>query len=145
MFNFLKILFEYIKLSIYFRINIFKLFLYFIELINDVRFWNYIYYRVYEAKKIYPDPRLGGWIVDLSCAMASPALFIYLLVRLTKPEVVVKTGVGPGASSALILNALNRNGKGVLYSIDLPGADAQIYPAIGKPYNVHVPPGFEVG
>jgi predicted O-methyltransferase YrrM len=45
--------------------------------------------------------------------------FLYLLVRAAKPQVVVETGVLYGASSAAILAALARNGRGVLYSIDL--------------------------
>ncbi|MBN1237954.1 MAG: class I SAM-dependent methyltransferase [Gammaproteobacteria bacterium] len=36
-----------------------------------------------------------------------------------KPRVVVETGVLYGASSAHILDALDRNGEGTLYSIDL--------------------------
>jgi predicted O-methyltransferase YrrM len=37
-----------------------------------------------------------------------------------KPDVVVETGVARGLTSALILDALEENGKGHLYSIDLP-------------------------
>jgi predicted O-methyltransferase YrrM len=47
-----------------------------------------------------------------------PAL--YLSVRLLKPNLIVETGVSAGASSAYILEALHDNGKGDLYSIDLP-------------------------
>lgn len=46
--------------------------------------------------------------------------FLYLLVRLIKPNIVVETGVSSGASSAYILCALNDNDRGKLYSIDLP-------------------------
>jgi predicted O-methyltransferase YrrM len=44
---------------------------------------------------------------------------LYLLVRSLLPEVVVETGVCYGESSAYILQALNENRRGVLYSIDL--------------------------
>ncbi len=44
---------------------------------------------------------------------------LYLLVRSQKPEIVVETGVCYGASSAHILQALEDNRRGVLYSIDL--------------------------
>jgi predicted O-methyltransferase YrrM len=44
---------------------------------------------------------------------------IYSLVRAMRPSVVVETGVCYGASSAYILEALEDNGHGVLYSIDL--------------------------
>jgi predicted O-methyltransferase YrrM len=48
--------------------------------------------------------------------------YLYGLCRLLKPEAVVETGVYFGASSAFILHALAQNGKGHLYSIDLPRA-----------------------
>jgi len=46
--------------------------------------------------------------------------FIYFLIRSIKPEKIVETGVWYGVSSSIILNALDRNGKGMLHSIDLP-------------------------
>lgn len=53
-----------------------------------------------------------------------PAL--YLLVRLIKPRVVVETGVASGASSAHTLRALEDNGEGELYSIDVPPEDLPV-------------------
>lgn len=47
-------------------------------------------------------------------------LFLYLLVRAAKPTSIVETGVANGESSAHILQALEHNGQGKLYSIDLP-------------------------
>ncbi len=44
----------------------------------------------------------------------------YAIVRLMKPDIVVETGVQSGISSSFILQALEKNGKGRLYSIDLP-------------------------
>lgn len=44
----------------------------------------------------------------------------YLACRLAKPEVVVETGVAYGVSSAFILAAMEENGRGRLYSVDLP-------------------------
>jgi len=44
---------------------------------------------------------------------------LYLLVRATRPRVVVDTGVLYGASSAHILAALAQNGSGELHSIDI--------------------------
>lgn len=46
-------------------------------------------------------------------------LFLYSLIRMMKPEVIVETGVASGRSSAAILQALEDNGQGKLYSIDL--------------------------
>jgi predicted O-methyltransferase YrrM len=45
---------------------------------------------------------------------------LYFVCRFVKPKVVVETGVDYGTSSALILQALEDNGTGLLYSIDLP-------------------------
>ncbi len=44
----------------------------------------------------------------------------YLLCRALEPETVLETGVAYGVTSATILAALYRNGKGVLHSVDLP-------------------------
>ena len=46
---------------------------------------------------------------------------LYLVVRAARPRLVVETGVLYGASSAHILEALERNGEGTLYSIELEG------------------------
>ena len=45
---------------------------------------------------------------------------IYFLIRKTKPNLIIETGVAAGESSGLILQALNDNKKGKLISIDLP-------------------------
>lgn len=52
----------------------------------------------------------------------SPVLarLCYALVRAMRPQVVVETGVCYGVSSSFILGALEENGSGMLYSIDLP-------------------------
>ncbi|MGD0996196.1 MAG: class I SAM-dependent methyltransferase [Candidatus Bathyarchaeia archaeon] len=46
-------------------------------------------------------------------------LMLYVLTRSLCPKTVVETGVASGVSSAFILNALDRNKKGDLYSVDL--------------------------
>lgn len=55
------------------------------------------------------------------------ALALYLVVRLTRPDVVVETGVASGHSSYLLLSALQANGHGRLVSFDvIPGAGALV-------------------
>lgn len=60
---------------------------------------------------------------------ADPELLVILggLVRLLKPAVVIETGVDEGVSTALILEAMEANSAGHLYSVDLPilSADAR--------------------
>ena len=50
---------------------------------------------------------------------------LYALCRYVQPRVVVETGVGLGTSSLFILQALEDNGRGTLYSIDEPYAEYQ--------------------
>lgn len=50
----------------------------------------------------------------------SLALLLYALTRSLQPEAAIETGVAYGVSSALMLTALARNGRGHLHSIDLP-------------------------
>ena len=45
---------------------------------------------------------------------------IHALVLLSRPEVVIETGVASGGSSVSLLSALCKNNKGKLVSIDLP-------------------------
>ncbi len=49
--------------------------------------------------------------------------WIYCVVRVTKPEFMIETGVAHGYSSWIILNAMKKNKKGKLYSVDLPNND----------------------
>jgi hypothetical protein len=49
---------------------------------------------------------------------------LYVIVRLQEPEVVIETGVFDGISSSVILKAMEDNGTGHLYSIDLPARSA---------------------
>jgi predicted O-methyltransferase YrrM len=78
--------------------------------------------RYAEAQTIFP-PR---WGVEHATGFA-----LYGLVRLLQPATVVETGVADGRSSFMILNALQRNGQGVLHSFDVrpdAGSLAQGHP-----------------
>jgi predicted O-methyltransferase YrrM len=48
------------------------------------------------------------------------AYCLYGLIRKLRPEIIVETGVCNGYSTAVILAACTKNGKGHLYSIDYP-------------------------
>ena len=48
---------------------------------------------------------------------------VYRVVRATRPDTVVETGVATGVTSAYALAALADNGEGELHSIDLPPTD----------------------
>jgi hypothetical protein len=78
--------------------------------------------------------------------MTSTAIALYDLVREQRPEHVVETGVCNGVSTAVLLWALDRNGSGRLWSIDLPDY-------AGQPSDEHwagkggsvIPAGLEPG
>jgi predicted O-methyltransferase YrrM len=58
---------------------------------------------------------------------------LFLTMRAMKPEVIVETGVRDGASTAHILEAIRLNGKGKLYSIDLPNENHPVEKAFLVP------------
>lgn len=77
-----------------------------------------------ECARILPDAQAaiaerlqGGYFQDGGNALAG---LLWVLVRHLRPERVVETGVARGISSAFTLDALDRNGSGHLWSIDLP-------------------------
>jgi predicted O-methyltransferase YrrM len=47
------------------------------------------------------------------------SLLLYMLVRLTRPLVILESGVGDGRSTFIMLAAMNRNELGALHSIDI--------------------------
>jgi predicted O-methyltransferase YrrM len=57
---------------------------------------------------------------------------LYVVTRAIKPNVFIETGTLNGFGSAFILLALRHNGGGILYSVDMPPADARIL-AQGNP------------
>ena len=67
---------------------------------------------------------------SISVLSLDESISLYFLIKNLKPEIVVETGVSDGMSSFIILSALNENGKGKLYSIDL--ADVGMPKLYGK-------------
>ena len=58
---------------------------------------------------------------------AKKILVQYVAVRALRPDIVVETGVANGVSSAYLLLALHKNGRGTLYSIEV--GDSSYLPA----------------
>jgi predicted O-methyltransferase YrrM len=73
-------------------------------------------------------------------SMLSPlrAPVMYTFIRMFKPAIVVETGVASGVSTSVILKAMNMNGTGKLYSIDLAASPDT------DPF-VRLPPGKQPG
>ena len=67
---------------------------------------------------------------SISVLSLDESISLYFLIKDLKPDIVVETGVSDGMSSFIILSALNENGKGKLYSIDL--ADVGMPKLYGK-------------
>jgi predicted O-methyltransferase YrrM len=73
---------------------------------------------------------------------------LYALTRKLRPRVAVETGVCNGFSTAFVLLALERNGDGELYSIDLPevaGTDYEPGTFWQGKQGAAIPPGKEPG
>jgi Methyltransferase domain len=69
----------------------------------------------------------GGWD-DADPALARA---VWCLTRHLRPAAVVETGVARGVTTHVILAALERNGGGRLWSIDLPALDPVLHEQIG--------------
>ncbi len=85
---------------------------YFDEIRDNITLYNHLELAM-AAHKAPAKSIIGG--IDLD-----EAEIIYALVRLMKPDTIVETGVSGGVTSTFILEALSANGKGRLFSVDLP-------------------------
>ncbi len=82
------------------------------EAYSDLGIHGQLWDSIKKGLAVYPENYGHQMTRELPC--------LYLLVRLVKPDQVIETGVSAGVSSVYILRALKGNGKGRLYSIDLP-------------------------
>jgi predicted O-methyltransferase YrrM len=68
---------------------------------------------------------------------------LYSVVRCVRPKMMVETGVASGVSSYNILAAMQKNGEGVLWSVDLPLQSQRRVE--GNPDNLGLPVGETPG
>jgi predicted O-methyltransferase YrrM len=87
--------------------------------------------RLREAEATFRDLEIQS--ADL---YAKKVLLQYMAIRALQPEIVVETGVANGVSSAHILLALQKNGRGALHSV---GLNDPHYLPVGKPLGWIVP------
>ena len=92
--------------------------------------------RELEAKGIRPGPESFQWWNDGDAAFVRA---IWCLIRHMRPKKVVETGVAHGVTSRCILEALEKNREGHLWSIDLPPVDRfwrnQVGAAVGDRFS----------
>lgn len=70
--------------------------------------------------------------------------FLYLAVRIAKPDLFIETGVFDGQSSAILLQAMADNRSGQLISIDYPAVD-QIVDSTHRMTETTLPAGKDPG
>ena len=117
------------------------------ELIQERPFFDHLNLKLRQAEEELTAKKIPGTV-----GLFDYGPLLYALVRCVHPSVVVETGVASGASSAYILKAMQAEGKGALYSIDLPEGDKQDpdYTAVqferhGKFGPTLVPQKFKIG
>lgn len=86
-----------------------------------------------DEKKFINDVHDFGNIIGIY-TIPEHALAAYLVTRIHKPDVLVESGVNTGISSSYILKAMDQNGKGQLYSVDLPGTEDEPIVDSTSPY-----------
>lgn len=78
-----------------------------------------------EAQKIYAlCGKFGKWKSG-----DYDVMMLYLLTRFSRAETIVETGIASGRSSSAILEALESNKKGKLYSLDFPKVFREVRPS----------------
>lgn len=89
--------------------------------------------RELKAKGIQPGPESFQWWNDGDAGLVRA---IWCLIRHRRSKKIVETGVAHGVTSRCILEALNKNADGHLWSIDLPPVDKfwrnQVGAAVGN-------------
>jgi len=90
------------------------------ELETDFEFLNALNERMDASRKLYSKGLFGRGRIDSMDWFANQRITMYVLIRLLKPDLSVETGVFYGGTTVFILNALHKNRKGGLISIDLP-------------------------
>lgn len=96
---------------------------YYKELQQDKEFLNALNKRIEECRDRYPKGLFLNKNMDTIDWFGNQRIALYVILRHLKPEVCVETGVFYGGTTAFMLNALNKNNKGKLISIDLPDND----------------------
>lgn len=90
---------------------------YFAELETDTQLASWLRERLASRRDRLSEPHYGRRIVW------------YSLARLTRPDLIVETGVHDGLGSAILLRALDRNGSGRLCGMDINSTSGWLIPS----------------
>ena len=112
-------------LAEYYSIEYSELQDYYNELANDKVFMYELNQKIDSCRELYPKGLFLNKNISSIDWFGNQRITLYVLVRFLKPETCVETGVFYGGSTAFILNALAKNQKGKLISIDLPANKVQ--------------------
>lgn len=104
----------------YYKTDYSELESYYRELQTDKKFLKEINKRMDACRELYSKGLFLNKNIKLIDWFGNQRVALYVLVRLLKPKLCVETGVFYGGTTAFILNALHKNKKGRLISIDIP-------------------------
>jgi hypothetical protein len=103
-----------VKIADFFDVTLSEVESYYAEILNDSF-----------TRELSERSGVIGGLFSLNMLSVVRAPTFYVVCRILMPEVVVETGVADGFSSSFILQALEKNSRGHLYSIDLPNQAGQ--------------------
>lgn len=109
----------------YFDVPVEKVNGYYQELLDDRQFLGELNDQITYTRKFFQKGIFKRESIDSVDWMGVQRILMYVVMRLKQPEIVVETGVFYGGNTAFLLNGLRKNGKGKLYSFDLPGGAEQ--------------------
>ncbi len=93
---------------------------YYWELAGDKKFIKEVNLKIDKARDKYSGGLFLNKNIDNIDWFGNQRITLYVLARYLKPELCVETGVFYGGTTTFLLNALARNARGKLISIDLP-------------------------
>ena len=87
------------------------------ECVAEIRLNQEFHNRIEEKRSTFGRRWRWSWDYGVGTTLG---VVLYAVCRRQNPDIVVETGVASGVSSSYILCALEKNGHGELYSIDMP-------------------------
>lgn len=107
----------------------------------DAEQWTSEWYNAFPSTKVEVDAsRPARFAVEQNTSH-----LLYLLTRWRKPSCVFETGIARGASSLIFLTAMQKNGEGVLHSVDVDNDVGQLVPqSLRSNWHIHILPKSNV-